>query len=430
METNPIKPNQIPVSQDFTEQDTILGTRNSSNNKQWRNFPRNLLIPSIGANGNWFIGGVDTGIKSRGDDAVLLNGSISFGQDINNAAVPVTIQPAGGEAKTYNLAQTDNQGNLLANATLADNPASSTLVGFAKSSIVSKLQGIRDNLKQLFSQDSYLDYCVIDTTALDEDTYYPLVFESTNHMTDGEIKIEVNMDWFTPYHKPSWATNNWGFTLFFHEKYLLNGNGVFYNNTINRTIYRSEYRWTLNNIPPIGNLFQDYSGSAEIIYVRGGSYYHVRSKKVIPTLYPTGYTWKYNPNTSNPMSLDDMISGNYFNSIKQFPVAHCYLISISTSSIESQFRVFTTASTTPSTTGTSEEKFAALANWLYGNGFTSYSTGVLALFCADNTNPNIPVHIYGKSNGTVAYRQGNRAQPQETVINIGGGFGFTITTIY
>ena len=65
MSMTPITPDLVPQADQMTENDSVLGLRLVNGVKKWYYYARNVLLPAILPNGNWAIGGVDTGQPSK-----------------------------------------------------------------------------------------------------------------------------------------------------------------------------------------------------------------------------------------------------------------------------------------------------------------------------------------------------------------------------
>ena len=104
----------------------------------------------------------------------------------------------------------------------------------------------------------------IDASTLDEDTYYPVTIKlSSGH--NYRIEVLVQLDSGT---KPSWSTNNNGFSVRFIEEVQGHGWGAV---TERRRIL--DYFYGFCNVSPISNVGQMTNSSTEVIYVRGGGKY-------------------------------------------------------------------------------------------------------------------------------------------------------------
>lgn len=129
---------------------------------------------------------------------------------------------------------------------------------------------------------------IIDATALDENTYYPVTMTlSSNGIV---YTIEVRASLYDD-DVPSWSTHASGFTLMC--RWTSNGNG-WGAVRIQRTILEYDYDWT-NGAVPAGSIGQMNNSSNEYIYVRGGGKYAVTvygNTGIEITLRKAAYTTK------------------------------------------------------------------------------------------------------------------------------------------
>ena len=129
---------------------------------------------------------------------------------------------------------------------------------------------------------------IIDATALDENTYYPVTMTlSSNGIV---YTIEVRASLYDD-DVPSWSTHASGFTLMC--RWTSNGNG-WGAVAIQRTILEYDYDWT-NGAVPAGSIGQMNNSSNEYIYVRGGGKYAVTvygNTGIEITLRKAAYTTK------------------------------------------------------------------------------------------------------------------------------------------
>lgn len=129
---------------------------------------------------------------------------------------------------------------------------------------------------------------IIDATALDENTYYPVTMTlSSNGIV---YTIEVRASLYDD-DVPSWSTHANGFTLMC--RWTSNGNG-WGAVAIQRTILEYDYDWT-NGAVPAGSIGQMNNSSNEYIYVRGGGKYAVTvygNTGIEITLRKAAYTTK------------------------------------------------------------------------------------------------------------------------------------------
>lgn len=129
---------------------------------------------------------------------------------------------------------------------------------------------------------------IIDATALDENTYYPVTMTlSSNGIV---YTIEVRASLYDD-DVPSWSTHARGFTLMC--RWTSNGNG-WGAVGIRRTILEYDHDWT-NGAVPAGSIGQMNNSSNEYIYVRGGGKYAVTvygNTGIEITLRKAAYTTK------------------------------------------------------------------------------------------------------------------------------------------
>lgn len=144
---------------------------------------------------------------------------------------------------------------------------------------------------------------LIDTTSLDQYTYYPVTIEISSAYNS---RIEVHSALYIS-GTPEWSTHNNGFTTHFVEEVYGSSWGANYN--IHRRIIDHQYKFT-NNVQPIGKVRQMGNSSEEVIWVRGGAkYYFETSRNAIPILHTVAYT---NSNdTVYPTGAADMTNADY-----------------------------------------------------------------------------------------------------------------------
>lgn len=144
---------------------------------------------------------------------------------------------------------------------------------------------------------------LIDTTSLDQYTYYPVTIEISSAYNS---RIEVHSALYIS-GTPEWSTHNNGFTTHFVEEVYGSSWGANYN--IHRRIIDHQYKFT-NNVQPIGKVRQMGNSSEEVIWVRGGAkYYFETSRNATPILRTVAYT---NSNdTVYPIGAADMTNADY-----------------------------------------------------------------------------------------------------------------------
>lgn len=144
---------------------------------------------------------------------------------------------------------------------------------------------------------------LIDTTSLDQYTYYPVTIEISSAYNS---RIEVHSALYLS-GTPEWSTHDNGFTTHFIEEVYGSSRGANY--TTHRRIIGHQYKFT-DNVQPIGKVRQMGNSSEEVIWVRGGAkYYFETSRNATPILRTVAYT---NSNdTVYPIGAADMTSADY-----------------------------------------------------------------------------------------------------------------------
>lgn len=144
---------------------------------------------------------------------------------------------------------------------------------------------------------------LIDTTSLDQYTYYPVTIEISLAYNS---RIEVHSALYLS-GTPEWSTHGNGFTTHFIEEVYGSGWGANY--STHRRIIDYQYKYT-NNVQPIGKVRQMGNSSEEVIWVRGGAkYYFETSRNATPILHTVAYT---NSNdTVYPTGAADMTNADY-----------------------------------------------------------------------------------------------------------------------
>jgi len=124
----------------------------------------------------------------------------------------------------------------------------------------------------------------VDATGLDENTYYPVIFNLNNGINT-RIELDVNLD--IDNGNPSWATHSAGFTT----KVIWENHGAQWGGAAQpiRRVYISRHSWA--SVTPVGDLGQLINSSSEYIFVRGGGRYRffVSQEGVVPELHPNGF---------------------------------------------------------------------------------------------------------------------------------------------
>lgn len=135
----------------------------------------------------------------------------------------------------------------------------------------------------------------IDASSLDVNTYYPVVMGLPAN-ANVRLEVIVALDSGT---KPSWSTHARGYSC--RLIWESNGNGWGTTPT-NRTIYASDYAYTSSM--PVCGIGQMSNSNNEVVYVRGGGRYRIRtSHGVIPYLHTSSWTasgQSVSPTTTKP----------------------------------------------------------------------------------------------------------------------------------
>jgi hypothetical protein len=151
---------------------------------------------------------------------------------------------------------------------------------------------------------------VIDTTGLNEDTYYPVTINLENFQWT-RIAVYVKTG---PTSNPSWGNYNDGFSCVFLEEAIgdmwgafINMDGMEYNklSSLRRILFSGYTKWILqgDQLNPIGNVGQMTHSNNEYIYVRGGGkYFFYVSHNRIPVLRTE--TFAMYEQSISPLSLE------------------------------------------------------------------------------------------------------------------------------
>ena len=142
---------------------------------------------------------------------------------------------------------------------------------------------------------------VIDASALDQNTYYPVTIKLFHGFGRASIQVSARLD---ESGIPAWATHKDGFTCFARWSASGSGWGALY---VNRVVEEYQYRGA--KASPIGSVGQmDYS-SNEYIYVRGGGKYTFVTRNVEgkPVLHTEAYT-VYDQTVALKTSVTEMVS--------------------------------------------------------------------------------------------------------------------------
>lgn len=156
-----------------------------------------------------------------------------------------------------------------------------------------KRQEISDQITN--SDSSGLKMAFIDASKLDPNTYYPVTITATGYTQRCEIIVYHNLGGGTV---PPWSTHKSGYSC--ACKWTTNGSGWGSSN-VKRYIESFDFRWTKDDVPPIGSIGQMINSSNEYIYVRGGGSYWVQVKNGgYPSLRSSAFT--ANEQTISPRS--------------------------------------------------------------------------------------------------------------------------------
>lgn len=146
---------------------------------------------------------------------------------------------------------------------------------------------------------------LIDTTSLDQYTYYPVTIELSSTYN---YRIEVHSSLYIS-GTPEWSTHGNGFTTHFIEEVYGSGWGANY--STHRRIIDHQYKYT-DNVQPIGRVSQMGNSSEEVIWVRGGAkYWFHTSRNSTPILRTVAYTNSSGKETVYPKGAADMTNADY-----------------------------------------------------------------------------------------------------------------------
>lgn len=144
---------------------------------------------------------------------------------------------------------------------------------------------------------------IIDTTSLDQATYYPVTIQLAASYNS---RLEVHAALYIS-GKPEWSTHGNGFTTHFIEEIYGSGWGANY--TTHRRIIDHQFKYT-DSVQPIGKVSQMGNASIEVIWVRGGAiYYFETTKNATPVLRTSEYT--SSNETVGPKAASDMTNSDY-----------------------------------------------------------------------------------------------------------------------
>lgn len=245
-----------------------------------------LTLPSIPK-----VNDVNVALLSDLNNYLPLSGGTMTGAILfpDNATYSTTTQPTAlsyGRLQAYGTlninGNTDNSGTEYVNITAGHGCSSSTADGL---SIGTDTLTWKDQPVALKSDiamgDNFTTYTVIDATALDENTWYPVTFDASRK----NLKIMLFNQWNGG--NPSWATHstkNYGCVKIWETT----GNG-WGELGVYRKVYLSVFTYT--NTDPVRGIGQLGNSSTEYVYVRGGGKYNFyTSHNVVPVLRTSTYT--------------------------------------------------------------------------------------------------------------------------------------------
>ena len=161
------------------------------------------------------------------------------------------------------------------------------------------------NVSQLNNDANYVGYkyTVIDASALDENTWYPVLINVSAYGKITHIEITNSLS----QNKPSWATHESGFTC--KKVWDVYGSNWGVVPDISRTVYVSMYSWC--DTDPVRGIGQLYNSANEYVYVRGGGEYEFwTSNSSVPVLITESSTFSQEtiaPTTTVP---DEIVRTN------------------------------------------------------------------------------------------------------------------------
>lgn len=164
---------------------------------------------------------------------------------------------------------------------------------------------------EILASGSELEDVVIDTTALDPNTYYAVI---TKLPSVGQSYLSIENNLFIANGKPAWATHGSGFSL----RLVWTSNGSGYGGVgVQRHIVDFTHSFTTQS--PVFNVRQYNNSSNEAVYVRGGAKYNFKvTRGLKPTLLTADlvvseqtipYTVVYDANLL-PKTSDSLITAN------------------------------------------------------------------------------------------------------------------------
>ena len=161
------------------------------------------------------------------------------------------------------------------------------------------------NVSQLNNDANYVGYkyTVIDASALDENTWYPVLIKVSAYGKITHIEITNSLS----QNKPSWATHQTGFTC--KKVWDVYGSNWGVVPDVSRTVYVSMYSWC--GTDPVRGIGQLCNSANECVYVRGGGKYEFwTSNSSVPVLITESSTFSQEtiaPTTTVP---DEIVRTN------------------------------------------------------------------------------------------------------------------------
>lgn len=165
------------------------------------------------------------------------------------------------------ITQTENSINLKADKTTVEGINTRLQSAEAKITPDAIKLTVKEQTETIAANAAKRTHVIIDATALDENTYYPVTIKMADTTRPYTINVERGL-WTTG--KPSWSTHEGGFSVMC--RWTSNGSG-WGAIAVQRTIL--EYAYSFATVVPVGSIGQMMNSSNEYVYVRGGSKYNV-----------------------------------------------------------------------------------------------------------------------------------------------------------
>lgn len=165
------------------------------------------------------------------------------------------------------ITQTENSINLKADKTTVEGINTRLQSAEAKITPDAIKLTVKEQTETIAANAAKRTHVIIDATALDENTYYPVTIKMADTTRPYTINVERGL-WTTG--KPSWSTHEGGFSVMC--RWTSNGSG-WGTIAVQRTIL--EYAYSFATVVPVGSIGQMMNSSNEYVYVRGGSKYNV-----------------------------------------------------------------------------------------------------------------------------------------------------------